>query len=100
MRGLSLRVSAGFTYRYTLNAPAGAYVAPESIAIERRRIASGDRVRVVASDFLVNGGGGFTVFGEGTDNTGGDLEINALVAYFRNHSPISPGQMNRIIRTD
>jgi 5'-nucleotidase len=95
-----LQVSAGFTYRYRLNAPASSHIDPASIAIEGRRIAPGDRVRVVASDFLVTGGGGFTVFGEGTNNTGGDLDINALVAYFRNHSPISPGPMNRIIRTD
>ena len=95
-----LQVSAGFTYRYALNAPAGAHVDAASIAIEGRRIGPGDRIRVVASDFMVAGGGGFTVFGEGTNNSGGDLDINALVAYFKNHSPVSPGPMNRIVRTD
>jgi 5'-nucleotidase len=95
-----LQVSAGFTYRYTQNAPAGAHIDASSIAIEGRHIAPRDRVRVVVSDFLVTGGNGFTVFGEGTDNTGGDLDINALAAYFRDHSPVSPGPMNRINRTD
>lgn len=95
-----LQVSEGFTYRYAMKAPAGAHIDPSSIAIEGRRIAPGDRVRVVTSDFLVSGGSGFTVFGEGTDNTGGDLDINTLVAYFKNHSPVSPGRMNRIIRAN
>ncbi len=91
-----LQVSNGFTYRYTVNAPAGHRVDPESLMLGGRRIAPTDRLRVCASDFLVAGG----VFKEGTNKVVGDADIDALVAYFRTHSPIAPGPQNRIVRMD
>jgi 5'-nucleotidase len=95
-----LQVSAGFSYRYRLNAPAGRRVDPDSIVIDGRTIRAADRVRVVTNDFLVGGGLGFTVFAEGTAPAGGELDVDALEAYFRTHSPVSPGPQNRIVRTD
>jgi 5'-nucleotidase len=95
-----LQVSKGFTYRYTRNAPAGQRVDPASLMIDGRRIAPTDRLRVAASDFLVAGGNGFTIFREGTNKVAGDADIDALVAYVRTHSPVAPGPQNRIIRTD
>jgi 5'-nucleotidase len=95
-----LQVSSGFTYRYTRNAPEGHHIDPASLMIGDRRIAPGDRLRVAASDFLVAGGGNFTVFREGTDKLVGNADIDALVAYVRTHSPIAPGPQNRIVRTD
>ena len=95
-----LQVSNGFSYRYTQNAPAGHRVDPASLMIGERRIAPTDRLRVAASDFLVAGGNGFTIFKEGTDKVAGDADIEALVAYVRTHSPVAPGLQNRIIRTD
>jgi 5'-nucleotidase len=95
-----LQVSHGFTYHYTRNAPAGHRVDPASLMIGDRRIAPTDRLRVAASDFLVAGGNGFTIFKEGTDKVAGDADIDALVAYVRTHSPVAPGPQNRIVRTD
>jgi 5'-nucleotidase len=95
-----LQVSAGFSYRYRRDAPAGRHVDPDSIAIDGRRIRAADRVRVVVNDFLVNGGIGFTVFAEGTGRAGGELDVDAFAAYFKNHSPVSPGPQDRIVRTD
>jgi 5'-nucleotidase len=95
-----LQVSSGFTYRYTQNAPAGHRVDPTSLMIGGRRIAPGDRLRVAASDFLIAGGNGFTIFKEGTNKMAGDADIDALVAYVRTHSPVAPGPQNRIVRTD
>jgi 5'-nucleotidase len=95
-----LQVSSGFTYRYARNAPAGHRVDPASLMIGGRRIAPTDRLRVAASDFLVAGGNGFTVFREGTDRVAGDADIDALVAYVKAHSPVAPGPQNRIVRTD
>lgn len=95
-----LQVSSGFTYSYKLNAPAGQHVVPASIAIGGRVIGPNERVRVAMNTFLASGGDGFTVFREGTDRLGGDIDVDTLVAYFRTHSPISPGSQNRIIRLD
>jgi len=95
-----LQVSDGFSYRYRLDAPAGHRVDPDSIAIDGRKIGAADRVRVLANDFLVEGGLGFTVFAEGLGRAGGELDVEAFAAYFKAHSPVSPGPQNRIVRTD
>jgi 5'-nucleotidase len=95
-----LQVSGGFSYRYRLLAPAGGHVDPRSIMIGGRRIEPEDRVRVAANDFLVAGGDGFTVFLEGSDQVGGEVDIDALAAYFEANSPIRPGPQDRVIRTD
>ena len=95
-----LQVSSGFTYSYKLNAPAGQHVAPASIKIGGRVLGPDERVRVAMNNFLASGGDGFTGFQEGTDQLGGDINVDALVAYFRTHSPVGPGAQNRIIRLD
>jgi 5'-nucleotidase len=95
-----LQVSRGFTYRYRLHAPGGHHIAADSLAIGGRRIEPEDRLRVAASDFLVAGGDGFTLFDEGVDRVGGTPDIDAFVAYVRAHSPVAPGSQNRIVRID
>jgi 5'-nucleotidase len=95
-----LQVSAGFTYRYALNAPAGQHVDPASIKIGGRIVRPTDRVRVAANNFLVAGGDNFTIFEDINNYNGGDIDVDALVEYFRTHSPVSPGPQNRIVRMD
>jgi 5'-nucleotidase len=95
-----LQVSNGFTYRYRLNAPSGQHVDPMSIAINGRLVAPGDRVRVAVNDFLATGGDNFSVFRQGTNRIPGVIDIDALMAYFRERSPIQPGPQNRIVRID
>jgi 5'-nucleotidase len=95
-----LQVSKGFTYRYRATATAGSHIDASSIVIAGRRIASTDRLRVEASDFLVAGGGGFSVLGEVTDKIAGIADIDALVAYFKARSPVAPAPPSRIVRTD
>lgn len=98
--GQILQVSDGFSYQYKSQAPAGEHVVPGSITIQGRPVALTDKVRVAASDFLQNGGDGFTVFREGTDTTVGPLDIDAFVAYVTAHSPVAPGPMNRVVRVE
>jgi 5'-nucleotidase len=95
-----LQVSSGFTYRYRLAAPAGQRVDAESIQLNGRRIAQTDRIRVAASDFLLGGGDGFTVFAESTDPLSIVADIEALVDYFKARSPVSSPPQGRIVRTD
>jgi 5'-nucleotidase len=95
-----LQVSRGFTYRYKQAAPAGHHVDPASIAIDGKPVAASASVRVAASDFLVSGGGGFTVFSEGLNRIGGDVDLDALVEYFQTEPRVQPGRLGRIVRQD
>lgn len=100
VQGPILQVSGGFTYRYRPRAPSGAHVIAGSITLNGRALAPSDRVRIAATDFLVTGGDGFTVFGEGADPIAGPVDVDALAAYFSSHSPVAPGAQNRIVRVD
>jgi 5'-nucleotidase len=54
--------------------------------------------RVAMNNFLASGGDNFTVFNEGTDPLGGEIDLDALVNYFTANSPVSPGPQNRVTR--
>jgi 5'-nucleotidase len=95
-----LQVSNGFTYTYRSAAPAGQRIDAGSIRLNGRVIAPQDRVRVAVSDFLLGGGDAFAVFKEGTESVAVISDIDALVAYFKGRSPISPPPQDRIGRAD
>lgn len=58
--------------------------------------------RVTVNSFLATGGDGFAVLASGTDRVGGDVDLDALVAYFGKVSspaaPLAPPALNRITR--
>src|SRR5262249_17394960 len=58
------------------------------------------RYRVTVNNFLADGGDGFTVLREGTERSTGDTDLAALVAWFEQNSPVSPGPLDRIRRGD
>ena len=93
-----LQVSNGFAYRYRLSATPGQRVDPMSIGVNGRVISPNEKVRVAVNNFLAAGGDGFTVLEQGTNRIGGDLDIDAFVAYFKTHSPVSAGRQNRITK--
>jgi 5'-nucleotidase len=93
-----LQVSDGFSYRYSARAKAGEHVDPASITIRGKKLTPGMRVRIEASNFLIDGGDGFTIFAEGTDRRTFGTDVDALVDYFKTHSPVAPGPQNRIVR--
>jgi 5'-nucleotidase len=82
-----------------LSARSGQHVDADSITINGRRLSPTDRIRAAAPDFLIDGGGP-AVFSEGTERVVGIAEVEALVDYFKTHSPIAPGPQNRMVRTD
>jgi len=92
-----LQVSAGFTYSYNRSAPAGSRVA--NVAINGTPVDRAASYRVAMNSFLATGGDGFSVFNEGTDQLGGEVDLDALVKYFTAHSPVAPGPQNRITKT-
>ena len=69
---------------------------------DRRR---GDRViepdgryRVAANSFLADGGSGFSVLEEGTLRTVGEIDVDALVAYFARAGAVASGAQDRNTR--
>jgi 5'-nucleotidase len=93
-----LQVSNGFTYSYDFRRPAGSRVTPGSVAINGNPILQTGLYRVAMNNFLASGGDGFPAFNEGTDQLGGEIDIDAAVNYFRTHSPVAPGPRDRATR--
>ena len=91
-----LSVSQGFSYRYDMAQPAGARVS--ALALNGVALVDSGAYRVSISSYLASGGGNLTVFNDGRDVLGGDQDLDALEAYFRDHSPIAPPPTNRITR--
>ena len=56
--------------------------------------------RVTVNNFLSAGGDGFTAFRGGTSQQFGGYDVDALDAYFKANSPVSPGQAERIARVN
>jgi len=48
------------------------------------------------NSFLATGGDNFTVFNQGTDALGGDQDVDALEAYIKANSPLTPPATDRI----
>jgi 5'-nucleotidase len=93
-----LQVSKGFSYSYDFRRAAGARVTPGSVAINGVPITTTGTYRVAMNNFLASGGDGFPAFNEGTDQLGGEIDIDAAVNYFLKNSPIAPGPQNRVTR--
>jgi 5'-nucleotidase len=93
-----LQVSNGFTYTWDNAAPIGSRVDIASIRINGTPISALASYRVAMNNFLATGGDGFSVFTGCTDSLGGEIDLDALVAYFGARSPVAPGPQNRITR--
>jgi 5'-nucleotidase len=100
--GRTLQVSGGFTYKHTFVpnvSPLGAnYVCDGSVMLNGTPIDKAASYRVTMNSFLASGGDNFTVFNLGTNQLGGDVDLDALEAYFvAAGGPVSPGLQNRIV---
>jgi len=93
-----LQVSRGFAYTYDTRQPAGSRIVQGSVAINGVPITMTGSYRVAMNNFLASGGDGFTAFNEGTNQIGGEIDIDAAVNYFLKNSPVAPGPQNRVTR--
>ncbi len=91
-----LQVSRGFTYAWSSSAPKGSKVDIAGIRIKGVPIDPDTSYRVTINNFLATGGDKFTVFPGCTEPLGGDVDIDALEAYFGANSPVAPGPQDRI----
>lgn len=98
--GRTLQISQGFTYKHTFQAKASPlgqnYVCDGSVMLNGQPIDKAASYRVTMNSFLATGGDNYTVFNQGTDQLGGDVDLDAMEAYFVAHSPVAPGPQDRI----
>lgn len=91
-----LQVSEGFSYSWNPLRQNGQKVDLETITINGQAIDPDQSYRVTVNSFLATGGDNFTVLTEGTERLGGDLDLDALVSYFEDNSPLAPAEQDRI----
>ena len=98
--GRILQVSRDFSYKHTffpnVSALGGSYVCEGSVTVGGIPVDKAASYRVTMNSFLATGGDNFTVFNLGTDQLGGDVDVDAMEAYFAVHSPAAPGLQDRI----
>ena len=95
-----LQVSKGFNYTWDGAKPYGERVIADSMSLNGQRIDPAASYRVTVNNFLSVGGDGFTVLKEGISPQFGVYDVDALYAYFQTNSPVAPGQLDRIVRTN
>jgi len=86
--------SKGFSYSYNLSQPAGSRIT--NMSLNGTAMTDGTSYRVTMNSFLATGGDNFTVFNQGTDTLGGDQDVDALEAYIKANSPLTPPATDRI----
>lgn len=90
-----LQVSQGFAYTWDNAKPKGEKVS--AITLNGQPLDPAANYRVTVNNFLADGGDNFTVFAQGKDRLGGDLDIDAFQNYLRANT-VTPGPLNRITR--
>jgi 2',3'-cyclic-nucleotide 2'-phosphodiesterase (5'-nucleotidase family) len=94
-----LQVSGGFSYRWQ-NAAGGPVLDESSVAIKGAPLVKTQTYRVVANNFLSDGGDGFATFAAATNKVVGGLDIDAFANYLESftaaHGPWTPPTTPRI----
>ena len=93
-----LQVSTGFSYMWDASRPTGSKVDDGSITIDGNVVGPAATYRVTVNSFLADGGSGFSVLTTGTDRLGGEVDLDALVAYFATAGAVVPDPEDRIHR--
>jgi 5'-nucleotidase len=89
-----LQVSSTLHYTWTRSADFGSRVSDLTVAGEPVDPTAGYRVSV--NNFLAAGGDGFASFTEGTDLTGGPIDLDAFTAYLTAHPDLAAPPADRI----
>lgn len=95
-----LQVSKGFSYTWDDKRAKGDFVPAESITLNGVKVDPATTYRLTANAFLMDGGDGFLVLKDTKDRKGGPPEVQALEAWFKSHSPLTPGPLDRITRAE
>ncbi len=95
-----LQVSKGFSYAWDNTAAAGQRVQPGRMMLDGKVIDPTANYRVTVNGFLAVGGDGFTLLKEGKEPLVSVYDVDALNAYMKANSPVSPMPLGRIARVD
>ncbi len=89
-----LQISATLRYTQTLANPVGDRVS--GITVGGVPVDPAASYRVSVNNFLAAGGDGFSVFAQGTNLTGGPIDLDALTAYLAANPGLAPPATDRI----
>src|SRR4029077_1938174 len=89
-----LQPSASLTYTMSPAQAIGSRIS--DIRIDGVAVDPAATYRVTVNNFLSGGGDGFTTLTQGTDVTGGPIDLDAFTAYLTATSPVSPPATTRI----
>jgi 5'-nucleotidase len=89
-----LQPSATLHYTQTLANPIGDRIA--NITINGVAVDPAASYRVTVNNFLAAGGDSFTALTQGTNVTGGPIDLDAFTAYLTANSPVAPPATDRI----
>ena len=89
-----LQPSATLHYTQTLANPIGDRVS--NITVNGTPVDPAGSYRVSVNNFLAAGGDSFTALTQGTNVTGGPIDLDAFTAYLTANSPVPPPATNRI----
>ena len=91
---LTMGTNEGFVWSYDLTQTYGNRVPDDSIKLNGVTIVPSQTYRVAANSFLTAGGDSFTAFLNGSAVTTGPVDVDVLVEYFEQNSPVSPPLAN------
>ncbi|MBD2809504.1 bifunctional metallophosphatase/5'-nucleotidase [Xenorhabdus sp. Vera] len=92
-----LLVSHSFQYLWDSTKPVGDRVIASSMKINSKLVDMKAKYRVASNEYLATGGSNFSVFKEGTDPVYSVPDVDAVVKYFTEKSPIQYPKQDRII---
>lgn len=97
-----LQPSASVSYAWSAGRPDCDKVDGATLRIQGAPVDPARTYRITVNSFLATGGDGFAVLAQGTNRLGGDVDLDALVAYLGRHSspaaPLAPPAPGRITR--
>jgi 5'-nucleotidase len=90
--GYMLQVSRGLSYEWDSTRPVGQRVVPGSLKVDGKPVEDGKTYRVVANNFLADGGDNFPALAKGTKRFDtGMRDLDALVAHMKNNPDAGGG---------
>jgi 5'-nucleotidase len=89
-----LQISSTLHYTWSQSAPVGSKVS--NITVAGQPVTDTATYRVSVNNFIAAGGDGFAEFQNGTDLTGGPVDLDAFTAYLTAHPNLAPPPADRI----